>query len=285
MRTGYKGFDERDGKLYCRDMEFKVGEIAEVEGPLEICSNGIHFCRKLNDVNEYYSLRDHVICEVEPLGDIAGDTEGKKFCTNRLKVLRILTKEEVLEISNTGKDNTGYMNTGYRNNGNFNTGDFNTGYYNTGDYNTGDYNNGNFNTGDFNTGDRNTGNFNTRNCNTGDYNTGFFNEQEHKCFIFDNPSDFTPTEFKRSKFYSALCSSPFILTEWIEYTKEEKAEDKSKKLIGGYLKEYTYKEACANWWNGMTVENKKIVTEIPNFDPDKFERITGIDVRKEGLWK
>ena len=260
MRTGYKGFDERDGKLYCRDMEFKVGEIAEVEGPLEICSNGIHFCRKLNDVNEYYSLRDHVICEVEPLGDIAGDTEGKKFCTNRLKVLRILTKEEVLGISNTGKDNTGYMNTG-----DCNTGDRNTGDCNTGDCNTGDFNNGNFN--------------------TGDYNTGFFNEQEHKCFIFDNPSDFTPTEFKGSKFYSALCSSPFILTEWIEYTEEEKAEDKAKELIGGYLKEYTYKEACANWWNGMTVSNKKIVTEIPNFDPDKFERITGIDVRKEGLWK
>ena len=328
MRTGYKGFDERDGKLYCRDMEFKVGEIAEVEGPLEICRNGIHFCWKLNDVNEYYSLRNRVICEVEPLGDIAGDTEGKKFCTNRLKVLRILTKEEVLEISNTGKDNTGYMNTGNcntgdfntgdrntgnyntgdRNTGNCNTGDFNTGDYNngdynngncnTGDYNTGDYNNGDYNNGDYNngncnTGDRNTGYCNTGycnngNCNTGDYNTGnyntgFFNVQEHKCFIFDKPSDFTPTEFRKSKFYSALCSSPFILTEWIEYTEEEKAEDKSK--IGGYLKEYTYKEACANWWNGMTVSNKKIVTEIPNFDPDKFERITGIDVRKEGLWK
>ena len=280
MRTWYKGFDERDGKLYCRDMEFKVGEIAEVEGPLEICSNGIHFCWNLNDVDEYYSLRNHVICEVEPLGDIIGDTEGKKFCTNRLKVLRILTREEVLEISNTGEGNTGYMNTG-----DWNTGDCNTGNRNTGDWNTGDWNTGICNTGNRNTGNRNTGDCNTGDWNTGDWNTGFFNEQEHKCFIFDKPSDLTPTEFRGSRFYHALCSSTFILTEWIAYTEEEKAEDKGKELIGGYLKVYTYKEACANWWKGMTVKNKKIVTEIPNFDPDKFERITGIDVRKEGFWK
>ena len=95
----------------------------------------------------------------------------------------------------------------------------------------------------------------------------------------------TTSEFYGSKYYRALNSSPFCLTEWIEYSEEEKRGDKSKELIGGYLKEYTYKEACANWWNGMKVENKKIVTEIPNFDPDKFERITGIDVRKEGLWE
>ena len=270
MRTGYKGFDERDGKLYCRAMEYKVGEIEEVEGPLEICSNGIHFCWNLNDVDEYYSLRNHVICEVEPLGDIIGDAEGKKFCTNRLKVLRILTREEVLEISNTGEGNTGYMNTGSWNTGNRNTGNCNTGSWNTGNRNT---------------GNRNTGDCNTGNWNTGDCNTGFFNEQEHKCFIFDKPSDLTPTEFRGSRFYHALCSSTFILTEWIAYTEEKKAEDKGKELIGGYLKVYTYKEACANWWKGMTVKNKKIVTEIPNFDPDKFERITGIDVREEGFWK
>lgn len=32
MRIGYKGFEEKNGKLYCRDMEYKVGEIAEVPG-------------------------------------------------------------------------------------------------------------------------------------------------------------------------------------------------------------------------------------------------------------
>ena len=55
-------------------------------------------------------------------------------------------------------------------------------------------------------------------------------------------------------------------------------EDDNKRLIGGYLKEYSYKEACANWWSELTEENKEIIISIPNFDADKFEEITGIKI-------
>ena len=293
LKIGYKGFEERNGKLYCRDMEYKVGEIAEVPGKPKICEHGIHFCWNLNDVHEYYNLRKSVICEVEPLGDIVAAPDGKKCCTNKLKVIRMLTREEVWKISNTGSDNTGYINTGDWNTGNWNTGDRNTGDCNTGDWNTGDWNTGNWNTGDrntgnWNTGNRNTGNWNTGNCNTGDrntgdcntgsWNTGFFNAEEHECYIFDNPSGMTPTEFRKSRYYAALNAAPFILTEWIYYTDEEKAEDKAKELIGGYLKRYDYKEACAKWWSALSDKAKETIQQIPNFDADKFEEITGIKV-------
>ena len=88
----------------------------------------------------------------------------------------------------------------------------------------------------------------------------------------------TVREFYGSKYYHALTSSPFILTEWIYYTEEEKAQDKAKELIGGYLKRYDYKEACAKWWEKMTQENREIIKQIPNFDADKFYEITGIRV-------
>ena len=263
MRTGYKGFEEKNEKLYCRGMEYKVGEIAEVPGKPKICERGIHFCWNLNDVHEYYNLRTSIICEVEPLGDIVADPDGTKCCTNRLKVIRMLTKEEVWRISNTGSNNTGYINTG----------DWNTGDRNTGSWNTGNCNTGNCNIGDRNIGDRNTGSWNT-----GSWNTGFFNAEEHECYIFDNPSGMTPTEFRKSRYYAALNAAPFILTEWIYYTDEEKAEDKAKELIGGYLKRYDYKEACANWWTMLSSEDKAIIQQIPNFDADKFEEITGIKV-------
>ena len=69
-KTAYKGFKVNDNnELVCRDMVFRVGEIAEVSGELKLCKNGIHFCWQLNDINEYYNLRDSVICEVEILGD------------------------------------------------------------------------------------------------------------------------------------------------------------------------------------------------------------------------
>ena len=268
LKIGYKGFEERNGKLYCRDMEYKVGEIAEVPGKPKICEHGIHFCWNLNDVHEYYNLRKSVICEVEPLGDIVAAPDGKKCRTNKLKVIRMLTREEVWKISNTGSDNTGYINTGDWNTGNWNTGDRNTGNWNTGNRNTGNWNTGNCNTGDRNTGD----------CNTGSWNTGFFNAEEHECYIFDNPSGMTPTEFRKSRYYAALNAAPFILTEWIYYTDEEKAEDKAKELIGGYLKRYDYKEACAKWWSALSDKAKETIQQIPNFDADKFEEITGIKV-------
>lgn len=223
-RIGYKGFNvKEDGTLYCRDMTFKVGDMAEVKGPLVICKNGIHFCWNLNDVNDYYNLRDSVICEVEPLGEIVADIDGKKCCTNKLKIKRMLTKEEVLKISNTGNENTGYINSG-------------------------------------------------------DCNSGFFNENENKCYIFDKLSDMTVLQFRNSRFYEALNSVPFILTEWVEYTEEEKKADKAKALIGGYLKKYEYKEACKTWWDKLSDKNKKIIQEIPNFDAEKFYRITGIRI-------
>ena len=193
----------------------------------------------------------------------------------------MLTAEEVLRLSKRGrrktgtktwgKENPGARNAGRRNSGNWNSGHMNSGRWNSGDWNSGNWNSGSWNSGRWNSGDWNSGN----------WNSGFFNENENKCFIFDKISDFTVREFLNSKYYDALTSAPFVLTEWIEYSEEEKAADKSKALIGGYLKTYDYKEACANWWSKMTEKNKKLVQEIPNFDAEKFYRITGIRVEAE----
>ncbi len=158
--------------------------------------------------------------------------------------------------------------TGHRNTGNCNTGDRNTGNRNTGDRNT----------GNCNTGDRNTGNWNT--CNG---STGFFcTEEDRSVRIFNKPSGMSANEFRNSRYAYALYSSPFMLAQWIEYTESEK-DTEEKKITGGYLKELTFKEACRLWWGKMSAENKAIVKQIPNFDADIFQEITGIDVRVEAL--
>ena len=89
-------------------------------------------------------------------------------------------------------------------------------------------------------------------------------------------------EFRNSRYAYALYSSPFMLTQWIEYTESEK-DTEEKKITGGYLKELTFKEACRLWWDKMSAKNKAIVKQIPNFDADIFQEITGIDVRVEAL--
>lgn len=93
----------------------------------------------------------------------------------------------------------------------------------------------------------------------------------------------TMREFLDSRYYRAIISSDFKLTEWIPYTEEEMEKDESKKLVGGYLKTYTYKEACKNWWEGMSNKNKAIICSMPNFDADVFKEITGIEVKICGL--
>jgi hypothetical protein len=185
---------------------------------------------------------------------------------------------------NTGNRNTGDMNTGNRNTGNRNTGNMNTGDWNTGNMNTGNRNTGDMNTGDMNTGDMNTGDWNTGNMNTGDWNStnyssGIFCTQERNIIIFDADTTLSMTDWINSKWNRLLSS--LVLTVWISkdnMTQEEIDQHPESQYISGYLKKFEFKEACNTMWNKFTQEEKKYIQTIPNFDPAKFEHITGIKV-------
>lgn len=287
---------------------------------LRLCSDTVfHFCRCLKQVHEHYDVtRDNRYCEIEVLGDLVEDDE--KCGSNKIRIIREITGSELnhlrgqeqgnIGIFNTGYYNTGDYNTGNRNAGDYNTGDCNKGDWNAGDWNSGNHNTGNYNTdnrntgnrntgshntGDYNKGDRNvgdwnTGNYNTGNCNTGSHNTGhwnkcdgstgFFNTRERTVTIFNIDSGLTFDECRECDWYHALYSVPFKLTEWIPYTSEEKEGSIIRQCIGGYLKKYLFKEACANWWLQMSDENKALIQTMPNFDKDIFKEITGIDIDK-----
>ena len=295
-----KGFDEN---LCCRGMQFEIGKTYETGYPkkeLKCCSSTvIHFCDNLKSVHEFYDVRkNNRYCEVEPLGDVI--KKDNKYGTNKIKIVREITGEELAHLKEIERGNTGIFNTGNRNTGDCNTGNRNTGDCNTGDCNTGNRNTGNCNTGNWNTGNWNTGNWNTGDCNTGDWNTGnwntgnrntgifnacnrsagLFNTKERTLTMFNKDSEMTWNEFINSEYYDAIYSSPFSLTEWIYYTEEEKKNSPIRQAIGGYLKKYTFKEACKNWWDNMTDENKDIIQSIPNFDKKIFKEITGIEVQE-----
>ena len=179
---------------------------------------------------------------------------------------------------NSGDCNVGRCNSGDCNVGSFNSGDCNVGSFNSGDCNTADGNSGNFNSGGWNAGHRNSGRKNLGDFNSGNFNSGLFNTIEQNINLFNLKTNLTLEEFKNSRFYRALYSEPLNLTEWIYYTEKEMENDKAKELIRGFLKEYTYKEACGIWWSKLSKENKEIIQEIPNFNKDIFREITGIDV-------
>ena len=181
---------------------------------------------------------------------------------------------------NSGYRNSGYYNSGDRNSGGYNSGGYNSGYYNSGYRNSGYYNSGHRNSGDHNSGYYNSGDYNSGDYNSGDYNSGWFNSNEPKMRFFNKDSSIKYSEFIEGK----IVYPDLKVCDWIDESKmsdEEKKNNSDYKVVGGYLKTLSYKDAWAEYWARASVEDKKWFTTLPNFSEDIFEEITGIKVNAE----
>ena len=297
-----RGFKVFNPDWTCRGFQYEVGKTYEMEGEPVCCSSGFHFCTKATDCFSYYGFdSENKVAEIIALGEVDYESSDTKCCTNKIKIVRELPWDEVLRIVNMGKDCTGFRNTGNRNTGNYNTGNYNTGNRNTGDYNTGNYNTGDYNTGNRNTGDWNTGNCNTGNCNTGNYNTGDYNTGNHNtgnrntgnrntgCFMteeqkismFDKPSEWTYQDWLGSDARYLLNQIPKNVVEWVcseDMTDEEKTEHPTYETADGYLKVLDESDCGQLWWGSLSDCQKNTIKALPNFEPEIFEKCTGIKI-------
>jgi hypothetical protein len=311
---------ERDMKGYkvfrqdwtCRGFQYEVGKTYQMDGEISVCNRGFHFCKKAADCFSYYPFDPKTkVAEVAAHGLVVEgeDERDSKCATNKIEIVREIPWSELLEIVNTGDRNTGDYNTGSRNTGDRNTGDYNAGDYNTGDRNAGDYNTGDRNAGDCNagdcntgdcntgsrnTGDRNTGDYNTGDRNTGDRNTGDFNKtsfaagcfntKKQKLHFFDKETDITFEQWYTSSAYEIMnrMNSPVYWITASEMTDEEKAVNPGYETTGGYLKTGDLSDAWLKWWDELNPDERDIIRAIPNFDPEKFKLITGVDTTAGG---
>ena len=283
-----KGFDK---DLRCFGMQFEVGKEYSTganDADIKLCTDTVfHFCDSLQKVNSYYSViptENNRFCEIEVLGAFVSD--DNKCGSNHIRIVREILGDELNIMRGLTNGNTGLFNSGSRNSGSSNSGSRNSGSWNSGSSNSGSRNSGSWNGGDFNSGNFNSGNFNSGSSNSGSWNSGngnsgFFCTNSPKLRLFNKETDFTMEEFMKTKWYKALTSSEFNLTEWRSYTNEEKEHDERKRFIGGELITIPYKEACANWWASLSEVDKAIIKTIPNFDANIFAEITGIDVTND----
>ena len=96
------------------------------------CNRGFHFCTELKDCFSYYPFDpNNKVAEVEAFGEIDTETNGSKHCTNKIKIIREISWEEVLKLVNIGKANAGLCNSGDWNSGNRNKTNFSNGCFNT----------------------------------------------------------------------------------------------------------------------------------------------------------
>ena len=95
---GYKGFDK---DLKCRDLQYEVGKEAAVDGDIELCKRGIHFCENPHDVFNYYTPGENnrfAVVEAEDVSDERNDNDSKRVC-KRLTVKAEISVFEICKIA------------------------------------------------------------------------------------------------------------------------------------------------------------------------------------------
>ena len=277
---GYKVFNP---DWTCLDKKYTCPGTFRENCDLEVCGQGMHFCKQASNCFNYYSFnhKNHV-AEVIARGTVKED--GDKCCTDYLEIVREIPWAELLTIVNTGKNCTGYCNSGDRNSGDYNSGNYNSGNFNSGYRDSGNCNSGDFNSGYRNSGNYNSGNYNSGNWNKSSFNTGCFNTEEEKIRLFNKPSSWTYRDWFNSRACYLLNQIPKNVVKWVcseNMTDEEKAKYPSHETARGYLKVLDEPDCAALWWGTLDDADKQTIMSIPNFDKAVFKEITGIDVEGE----
>ena len=287
-----KGYKVFNSDWTCRGFQFEVAKVFEEDVTPVCCDKGFHFCTKASDCFSYYDFDpNNKVAEVEALGEIDSNDEDSKCCTNKIKIVREINWQEVLELVNLGKACTGLCNSGDWNSGDYNSGNRNSGNRNSGDYNSGnrnsgDWNSGNRNSGDWNSGDWNSGNRNSGDWNSGDWNktcfsNGCFNTESPKIYLFNKPSNWNYSDWLNSDARYILMNCPSNVLSWIwedDMTDEEKEQHPEYSVTGGFLKHIEEETGRQMWWDGLSDVQKDSVMQLPNFDKDIFKEITGISI-------
>ena len=95
---GYKGFDK---DLKCRDLQYEIGKEAAVDGDIELCKRGIHFCENPHDIFNYYAPGENnrfAVVEAEGVSDERNDDDSKRVC-RRLTVKAEISVFEICKIA------------------------------------------------------------------------------------------------------------------------------------------------------------------------------------------
>lgn len=89
----------------CLNLRYEVGKIYTLNGKLEICKTGFHFCLNADDLFDYYCYKKGItkIFEIEAIGEIIDSND--KSVTNKIKIIREIPFEEYNELFDKYKFN------------------------------------------------------------------------------------------------------------------------------------------------------------------------------------
>jgi hypothetical protein len=100
---GYKGFGKN---LKCIDYQYEIGKTSQIDSnkTLTVCprnanEGGLHFClNPLNVLTYYENVDNNRFCIVESVGITISHHEDSKIATDKLKVIREITYDELVQL-------------------------------------------------------------------------------------------------------------------------------------------------------------------------------------------
>mgnify|MGYP001026218360 FL=1 len=230
------------------------------------------------------------VCRVRVSGNVR-ELEGGRLLVHHMQVDcdGLIPLRKLLVTVNKGSANYGIYNEGTRNDGNHNVGCTNVGNWNFGSYNLGSFNFGTGNIGNHNSGDYNYGDLNE---------AGYCNVAKRtRACVFTTVNNTGYLSFNKPytvNIYS--CQIPEFcrvkVIEWIPVSSLATVKDTKEKCMyaccGGRLKITSYWEAFRisfevarrkpDW-----PKQRQMLLDLPNFDAEVFEEISGITPNELGL--
>ena len=89
----YKILPRNMKAIHGNGMTYEMNVTYDVYGKIIPCKNGFHYCKKIKDLFKYYMTKDIRIFECEVDKEVSDD--GIKYCTNKIRLTRELSKEEI----------------------------------------------------------------------------------------------------------------------------------------------------------------------------------------------
>lgn len=111
-QTNIIGYKLTDEDYSCQGYKYKIGETYVLDGKLEFCQNGFHFCEKFDECYDHYN-NIHGNChllKVKAVGTVL--TNGYLSCTDKIEIIEEITDIEGLIEEN--KDNVNWKLITYR---------------------------------------------------------------------------------------------------------------------------------------------------------------------------
>ncbi|HEY0090573.1 MAG TPA: hypothetical protein VGB37_17105 [Candidatus Lokiarchaeia archaeon] len=248
----------------CRDFKYKIGKLYKTKDELSLCNNGFHSCFYLKNCFQYYAfLQYKKVAIVEISGKIIGD-KNDKYCSEKIKIIKELSWEEVLEklknenMNIEGMNRSNGINESYGINGS-------DGINRSGGINRSDGINGSYGI------NRSYGiniSYGILNCSGLSYNIFNCNKEiEFRIFnkiVSENRYNEVWAEIQKFNFYPKFNNYQSLLEKYKNNYSIPFDED--------VFKENTKKDA----WSDMPFEMIEYIKELPEFDSNIFFEITGI---------